>query len=67
MGLIFAHGECKGIGVLAVCVVFWIIAATSVGLRVWARRIKQHVLEINDYAIFLGLVGGILQTPFKCR
>lgn len=60
MGLMFPHGDYKGIGVLIVCVVFWVTAATAVSLRVWARRIKKHILELNDYAIFIALVGNSL-------
>ncbi len=56
----FPHGDYKGIGVLIVCVVFWVTAATAVSLRIWARRIKKHVLELNDYAIIIALVGNFL-------
>ncbi len=51
-----AHGNFKSIGVIVICAVFWVTATTAVGLRVWARRIKKHTLEINDYAIFVALV-----------
>ena len=57
MGLIPSHGDSRGTGILAVCITFWVVAATVVGLRIWARRIKKHALELNDYAIFIALVG----------
>lgn len=36
--------------------VFSGFATTTVVLRIWARKIKSKVLELNDYLIMLGLV-----------
>ncbi|KAJ4288099.1 hypothetical protein N0V90_012116 [Kalmusia sp. IMI 367209] len=36
--------------------VFYILAIISIGLRIWAKRIKKNALRFNDYAIFVAAV-----------
>lgn len=38
-------------------VVFLALDFVTVGLRLWARRLKYRSLEFNDYAILTALVG----------
>lgn len=55
MSLIPAQDGSNVIGILVVCIVFWILAVIAVGLRVWSRRIKGIGLCFNDHAIFIAL------------
>ena len=45
--------------------VFSGLATVTVGLRLWARRIKNMSLELNDYFIILGLVRATLSGDVK--
>lgn len=47
----------KGIDIVVICIVFNTLAATAVGLRVWARRLKEVSLSMNDFFILLAMVG----------
>lgn len=42
---------------LVVCAVFIVLTTSSVILRVIGRRMKQIPLQIEDYLIFVALVG----------
>ena len=48
-----------GTTIVIICVVFIIPAALAVGLRLWARRIKQVRLLANDYLVMAALVRDI--------
>lgn len=41
---------------IAVMSVFSFLAISAVFLRLWARKIKRSVWELNDYLIIVGLV-----------
>ena len=56
MGLEAKHGNFRGIADTIVITIFWPMAMLSLGLRVWARRIKRVPFVFNDYALFLAAV-----------
>ena len=45
--------------------VFSGLAVVAVALRLWARRMKNMSLELNDYLIIFGLVRATLSRVFK--
>ena len=45
--------------------VFSGLATVTVGLRLWARKMKNMSLELNDYLIILGLVRATLFGDVK--
>ena len=49
-------GEAYYVKHVAIISVFSALASVAVVLRVWARRIQNMSLELNDYLIMLGLV-----------
>jgi len=49
----FSH---KGIEVIATCTFFSTLAAVAVGLRIWARRLKNVSLSFNDYFVLAAMV-----------
>lgn len=51
----FKHGDVI-IMHIAVMSVFSFLAISAVVLRLWARKIKRNVWELNDYLIIVGLV-----------
>ena len=52
---------------LVVAVICFVLAAVTVTLRLWARKIKGHRLCFNDYAILAALVGGPAMKPKNCQ
>lgn len=57
MSLIPSTGDSRGIGLVVVCTVFLAIAIFAVSLRIWSRRIQKIPFRLNDYAIYVALVG----------
>ena len=57
-------------GLVAVAVIFPVLASTSVGLRLYARRLKSQRLRADDWTIVLSLVSTAtvsvsgLNTPY---
>ncbi|KAI9889654.1 MAG: hypothetical protein M1814_005055 [Vezdaea aestivalis] len=51
------YNEDRSQGLLAFVVVFYILAAVSVYLRIRARRVMKLALSYDDYTIFAGMVG----------
>ena len=49
-------GDGLGITVITVEATVLTLALVSIGLRLWARRIKQLSLVFNDYAIIVAWV-----------
>ena len=56
MGAIDSKNDSKGIAFLVVDIVFTVLAAIAVGLRIWARRLKRCPLTLNDYSVIAALV-----------
>jgi len=46
----------RAASLVALCVVFWILAIAAVIFRLWSRRIKSQRLLWNDYACLVALV-----------
>jgi type II secretory pathway component PulK len=53
-------GNTKGIAIIVVAAVVTVFAIITVGLRVWARRLKCIRLDASDWTCILGLVGLLL-------
>ena len=62
MGTINSQNDSKGIAFLVVDIVFIVLAAVAVGLRLWARRLKRSPLALNDYSVIAALVR-IIRIP----
>ena len=46
----------RAIRIIIIGITFLVLAAIAVGLRLWARRIRNTSLSFNDYAIMAALV-----------
>ena len=45
-----------GISTIVIDAVFLGLATVAVGIRLWSRKIQQHILVLNDYAAILAWV-----------
>jgi uncharacterized membrane protein len=53
-------GNTKGIAIIVVAAVATVFAIITVGLRVWARRLKCTRHDASDWTCILGLVDLLL-------